>query len=52
VSKPPSLRVNLELSGKVSKDFRLPPDWPWWLLLLIVYLLTHGQVHLPAHWAA
>ena len=52
MSKPPSIRVSIEFSYKVSKIFRIPPHWATWILLLICFVLTRGLGHLPVHWAA
>lgn len=52
MSKPPSIRVSLEVSYKFTKVFRIPPHWTPWILFLICLALTHGLGHLPVHPAA
>ena len=48
MAKPPKVRFSFEFSGKWTRTFHLPPRWILWILLLVLYALTHGQVHLPA----
>ncbi|HEX7163962.1 MAG TPA: hypothetical protein VF223_22325 [Trebonia sp.] len=49
MSKPPRIRVSIEVSYKLSRVFRIPPHWTPWILLLICLVLTRGLGHLPIH---
>jgi len=52
MSKPPAIRVSVEISYKLTKVFRIPPQWTPWILFLIGLALTHAVGHLPLHPAA
>lgn len=47
----PCVKVRVEIKFRLLAALRVSPHWAGWALLMI-YLLAHGQGHLPVHWAA